>query len=188
MALSVGNVDRPNLWRKGHEPFVRAAALLPDVQFVLVGAWLDDAIDYLRAISTPNVSFAGRVTDAELRVFYQRASVYVQPSAHEGFGLSVDEAMLAGCIPVVTRLGALPEIVGDAGLYAESQDAADVAEKVREALTQPISRRLGARHRILTYFPVDSRRKAFQQLFEELGLADSEGRVGRRVQMAAASE
>src|SRR5215831_2422271 len=52
MALSVGNVDRPNLWRKGHEPFVRAAALLPDVQFVLVGAWLDDAIDYLRAIST----------------------------------------------------------------------------------------------------------------------------------------
>src|SRR6266849_3782189 len=37
MVLTVGNVDRPNLQRKGHEPFVRTAALMPDVNFVLVG-------------------------------------------------------------------------------------------------------------------------------------------------------
>jgi hypothetical protein len=188
MALTVGNVDRPNLWRKGLEPFVRAAALLPDVKFVLVGAWLDCAIDRLRAISTPNVTFAGRVDDAMLRDFYQRASVYVQPSAHEGFGLSVAEAMLAGCIPVVTRMGALPEVVGDAGLYATSQEPADLAEKVQEALAQPNGNRLRARNRILTHFPVEARRTAFCRLIEELGSADSKSRLGRSVQTAATGE
>src|ERR1044072_2712339 len=52
MALTVGNVDRPNLRRKGHEPFVRAAALLPDVNFVLAGVGGEDAIVYLCFLST----------------------------------------------------------------------------------------------------------------------------------------
>src|SRR5207344_2235952 len=42
IALTVGNVDHANLRRKGLEPFVRAAALCPDVQFMLVGTWRDD--------------------------------------------------------------------------------------------------------------------------------------------------
>ncbi len=168
LALTVGNVDRPNLWRKGLEPFVRAAALLPDVQFMLVGAWLDDAIHHLRAIATPNVVFAGRVDDKTLRDCYARSSVYVQVSAHEGFGLSVAEAMLAGCIPVATSAGALPEIVGDAGLYADSQKAADVADVVREALEQPNAARLRARRRVLTRFPVAARQKGLEQIIEKL--------------------
>ncbi|MBZ5596310.1 MAG: glycosyltransferase family 4 protein [Acidobacteriia bacterium] len=166
IALTVGNVDWPNLRRKGHEPFVRAAAWLPDVQFVLVGAWLDDAIDHLRTIATPNVVFAGRVDDETLRDYYWRASVYVQASAHEGFGLSVAEAMLAGCIPVVTRIGALPEVVGEAGLYAGSQEPDAVADVIREALVQPEAVRLSARQRILHRFPMAKRREALDQLID----------------------
>ncbi len=110
--LTVGNVDRPNLQRKGLEPFVRAAALLPGRRFVVVGAWLDDAIEQLRAIAPPNVTFTGRLSDAQVQDQLRRAAVYVQASLHEGFGMSLAEAMAAGCVPVVTRAG--PMVAGAA--------------------------------------------------------------------------
>ena len=168
IALTVGNVDRANLWRKGHEPFVRAAALCPDVHFVLVGKWRDDAIHYLRSIATSNVTFTGRLDDAALQYCYRRASVYVQASAHEGFGLAVAEAMLAGCIPVVTRAGALPEVVGEAGVYASRQAPAAIAQAVQHAFTLPETARLQARQRVLEVFPMAKRNGEIERLIEEL--------------------
>ncbi len=168
MALTVGNVDRANLRRKGHEPFVRAAALLPDVNFVLVGSSKDDTIDYLRSLATPNVMFTGRVTDAQLLDYYRRASVYVQPSLHEGFGMSVAEAMLAGCVPVTTTLGALPEVTGDVGVRISSLDINDIAEAVRAGLTYSAESRLAIRTRILEQFPLASRRTQLAELIQTL--------------------
>jgi glycosyltransferase involved in cell wall biosynthesis len=166
MALSVGNVDRDNLQRKGHEPFVRAAALLPDVNFVLVGNWKDDAIEHLRAIATPNVTFAGRVSTDDLLDYYQRAAVYVQASLHEGFGLSVAEAMLAGCVPVTTRAGALSEVTGDCGVRLSSPDPAEIAQGIQAALAFPEEARLEIRARILEEFPMSKRREQLRQLVE----------------------
>ncbi|MES4787384.1 MAG: hypothetical protein C4294_18035, partial [Nitrospiraceae bacterium] len=59
MAITVGNVDQSNLTRKGLEPFVCAAAILPKVPFILIGQWRDGAIERLRAIASPNVQFTG---------------------------------------------------------------------------------------------------------------------------------
>ena len=166
MVLSVGNVDRANLFRKGHEPFVRAAAELPDVEFVLVGNHKDDAIHRLRAIATRNVIFTGRVSDSELLYYYGKASVYVQASRHEGFGLSVAEAMLAGCIPVVSKCGALPEVVGDCGIYLDTIDPQAIAKSVSEALEFPDEARLNARTRVLREFTISRRQESFEALLE----------------------
>lgn len=166
MALTVGNVDRDNLQRKGHEPFVRAAALLPDVNFVLVGNWKDDAIDHLRSIATPNVTFAGRVTNDALLNYYRQAAVYVQPSLHEGFGLSVAEAMLAGCVPVTTGAGALAEVTGECGLRLNSPEPAAIAHGVQTALAFPEAARGAIRARILEEFPMSRRREQLRQLVE----------------------
>ena len=168
MALTVGNVDRDNLKRKGHEPFVRAAALLPDVNFVLVGKWKDDAIEYLRSIATPNVTFSGRVSDDVLLDYYRQAAVYVQPSQHEGFGLSVAEAMLAGCVPVTTGAGALSEVTGECGLRISSTDPAEIAQAIQAALAYPDEARSAIRDRILEKFPLSRRREQLQQLIEPL--------------------
>jgi glycosyltransferase involved in cell wall biosynthesis len=168
MALTVGNVDRGNLQRKGHEPFVRAAALLPDVNFVLVGNWKDDAIDYLRSIATPNVTFTGRLSDEALNDYYRKAAVYLQPSLHEGFGLSVAEAMLAGCIPVVTRAGSLPEVAGDQGIFIDEPDHAQLAQAIEKALTFSDDSRVAIRQRILGEFPMAKRGKMLEQLVRSL--------------------
>jgi glycosyltransferase involved in cell wall biosynthesis len=163
IVLTVGFVKRSNLRRKGHEAFVKAASLLPDAQFVLIGDWEDDAIEYLQAIAPANIIFTGWLDDSALADYYSRTSVYVQASLHEGFGLSVAEAMLAGCIPVVTRAGALPEVVGDVGLYLPSSAPEAIAEGVQTALTMDSDHRRQARERIIHRFPLEKRR---QQLFD----------------------
>jgi glycosyltransferase involved in cell wall biosynthesis len=170
--LTVGNVDTANLTRKGLEPFVRAAAHLLDVPFILVGKWRDGAIDSLRRIATPNVQFTDWVEPQKLADYFSRARVYVQPSRHEGFGLAVAEAMLYQCIPVVTRAGALPEVVGDAGIYAESNKPQDLARAIQHALTLDVGWGERARERIIQEFPMDTRREKIFHLIDRL-LADT---------------
>jgi glycosyltransferase involved in cell wall biosynthesis len=166
-ALTVGIVDRRNVARKGLGAFVKAAALLPEVGFVLAGRWDDDAADELRESATPNVTLTGWVKEDALNEHYRRASVYVQPSAHEGFGLSVAEGMLAGCIPVTTTAGALPEVVGDVGVQVESQDPAQLAAAIRRALESSDDARAAARERVLRCFPLEVRRAGVQRLVAE---------------------
>ena len=168
IALTVGNVDRSNLQRKGHEAFVRTAALMPDVSFVLAGAWQDSAIDHLRAIATPNVTLTGWLSDEALGDYYRRASVYVQVSLHEGFGLSVAEAMLAGCVPVVSRAGSLPEVTGDSAIFVDTPAPAVIAKAIAEALTYPDEARAPIRQRILDEFPLEKRGSLLEQLIRPL--------------------
>ena len=157
IALNVGAIDRGTLVQKGQVPFVRAAAELPDVRFVLVARWLDDAVEQLRSDAGPNVELTGWVSETELQSWYRRAGVYVQASRHEGFGLAVAEAMLAGCVPVVLDVTAMPEVVGDAGVLLGSQDPAEVAEGVRRALELGGQGGRRARERILSEFPLGRR-------------------------------
>lgn len=164
MALTVGGVNWSNLRRKGIEPFVRAASCLPSTRFFVVGAWEDDSIQYLRSIASSNVFFTGRVSDEELHDCYQRAAVYVQASLHEGFGLSVAEAMLAGCIPVVTQHGALPEVVGDSGFYTASLEPPELAKVIEIAMCSPDALREECRERILRHFSLEKRRELLKQV------------------------
>jgi glycosyltransferase involved in cell wall biosynthesis len=164
IVLTVGNVNQSNLQRKGLEPFVRAAALLPDARFVLVGDWQDGAIDHLRSIATDNVEFTGRVDSETLLDHYRQASVYVQASLHEGFGMSVAEAMLAGCIPVTTNAGALSEVTGEHGVRLESTKPAEIASAVATVLNPAPETRAAVRTRILENFPISQRGEQLQNL------------------------
>jgi glycosyltransferase involved in cell wall biosynthesis len=167
MALTVGAVDHGTLIQKGQLPFVRAARELPDVPFVLAGKWLDDAVEELRAAAPPNVEFTGWLSQGDLLARYRRAAVYVQASRHEGFGLAVAEAMLAGCVPVVVNATAMPEVVGDAGVLIDSQQPPEVAEGVRRALELGPEAARRARERILTGFPMESRREGILRVVDE---------------------
>ena len=167
MAITVGHLVRTTLEQKGHRPFVRAAAELPDVRFVFVGKAHDDAIEVLRELAGENVEFTGWVSDEELHDLYRRARVYVQASRHEGFGLAVAEAMLSGCVPVVMNVTAMPEVVGDAGVLIESQEPGAVAAGVRQALDLGPDAAVRARERILTAFPMENRRNALLSVVEE---------------------
>ena len=166
-ALTVGAIDHTTLVQKGQLPFVEAAAELPDVRFTLAGKWLDGSVDALRARAGDNVRLTGWLSDEDLHSAYRRAAVYVQASRHEGFGLAVAEAMLAGCVPVVTNVTAMPEVVGDAGVLIESQEPEQVADGIRRALELGPDAARRARERILTAFPMERRREGILQVVED---------------------
>jgi len=80
------------------------------------------------------VRFRGALSDAELVAAMARADVLVITSQHEGFGVPVIEAMAMGLPVVAHRGGALPEVVGDAGLLVDATDPWAVAGAVDRAL------------------------------------------------------
>jgi glycosyltransferase involved in cell wall biosynthesis len=167
LALTVGNVDRPNLERKGLRAFAAAAGELPEVEFVVAGRFVDDAGEQLRAQAPPNLRLTGWVEEDELLDLYRRAAVYVQPSRHEGFGVSVAEAMLAGCVPVVSRAGALPEVVGDTGVQIDvPAEPGAIAAATGEALARAPAAGAAARERVLREFSLDARAAALHDLVE----------------------
>jgi glycosyltransferase involved in cell wall biosynthesis len=166
-ALTVGAVNHRTLVQKGQIPFVEASKLLPDVRFTLAGKWLDGSVDELRARAGENVRFTGWLSDDELHAAYRRAAVYVQASRHEGFGLAVAEAMLAGCVPVVMNVTAMPEVAGNAGVLIDSQEPTAVAHGIRRALELGPDAARRARERILTAFPMERRRERILQVVED---------------------
>ncbi len=137
------------------------------MKFFLVGAWLDDSIEYLKSIASPNVTFTGFLSDERLLDLLRKTSVYVQASTHEGFGCSLAEAMLCGCVPVVSDRGAIPEVVGDSGIYVSPLEAETVAKGIREAtLVTTLGAR--ARNRVATLFPLEHRRRQLLESVEDM--------------------
>jgi len=158
MALTVGAVYSVNLARKGHGPFCDAARKVPDVDWVLAGEWWDETGEKLKARASENLRLTGYLSDSDLDELFRSAAVYVQASLHEGFGMSLAEAMLAGAVPVVTAAGALPEVVGETGVVIDSQSAEAVAAGVAEALAMGPEAHVAARERVRTRFPYEMRR------------------------------
>ena len=77
------------------------------------------------------IEFKGQINDVKiLKSFYKRAFVFLFPSFHESFGFPPLEAMASGCPVIVSNRGALPEICGDAALYADPLNIDDVCDKI----------------------------------------------------------
>jgi len=83
------------------------------------------------------ITFTGRIADEQFVREYAKATAAVVPSVYEGFGLPVGEAM-ACAVPVIsTTGGALPEVVGDAGLLVPPADDQALARAILRILQQP---------------------------------------------------
>lgn len=161
--VTVGSVNQETLWRKGIGTFVEMGKYIPEIPCNVVGKLeVNDQKDLVNRAS-PNVIFHGFLPDLKRDQLLRSSGAYAQLSYMEGFGLSLAEAMLQRCVPVVTNRGALPEVVGDCGIYAPLNDPRAAADAVREGLSQPHLGRL-ARERILDLFPLKKRKEAIYQL------------------------
>lgn len=169
--LTVGNVNESNLERKGLRLFVEAARLLPEMTFVVAGNWADAGAEKLKGLAGPNVTLTGRLSDKELAEAFNKARIYVQASRHEAFGVAVAEAMLHGCIPVLARSGALPEVGGEVATYIDELTPEAVAKAIRLAeenvRTNP-GLREEARRRIITNFSIEKRASELHNLLDGL--------------------
>ena len=85
---------------------------------------------HLKNIDWFNTIKLGFVTDTDLVKIYNLASVYVQPSLYEGFGLPVLEAVASGTPVVAVKTQCLVEVLGDDFSYVDGNDPKDIARGI----------------------------------------------------------
>ena len=141
--LTVGTLEpRKNLPR-----LIEAFARLGDEvrgehELVLAGAPGWDEEETLAAVAAHRhiVRAVGFVPDEDLPALYRGAAIFAYPSLGEGFGLPVLEAMSCG-VPVLTSsLSSLPEVAGDAAVYVEPRDPADIGAALGRLLEDEAAR------------------------------------------------
>ena len=76
------------------------------------------------------VIFTGFVADEDLPALISSATLLAMPSKYEGFGLPVLEAMACGTPVIASNRSSLPEVGGDAALYARPNDPASWAHLI----------------------------------------------------------
>lgn len=131
--LSVSSLEpRKNLSRLLKAWQLGAARLPSDAWLLIAGIKGKDTIfrtTTLEAIP-PKVMFAGFIAEEDLPALYSGATALVYPSIYEGFGLPALEAMASGTVPIVANSTALPEVVGDVGLYIDPFSVDDLTESI----------------------------------------------------------
>ncbi len=87
------------------------------------------------------VHFTGRIENEAFAEYYAKSTLAVVPSLYEGFGIPAAEAMACGVPLITTSGGALPEVVGDAGLIVPPADADALASAITQLLDHPDQRK-----------------------------------------------
>jgi glycosyltransferase involved in cell wall biosynthesis len=114
-----------------------------ELQLIIAGRRVDEtyAADLERLISThrltSRVRFAGVLEPEALASLYRRCAAFVFPSTMETFGNPLLEAMASGAPIASSRAAAMPEILGDAGVYFDPDEPADIARAVAQLLDDP---------------------------------------------------
>jgi len=111
-----------------------------DIHLVVVGTPKENGlvVKLIRTLGIGDlVTFTGRISYAQFVQQYAKASVAVVPSVYEGFGLPAGEAMACGVPVISTTGGALPEVVGDAGILVPPADSNALARALFSVLDHP---------------------------------------------------
>lgn len=114
---------------------------LPDLRLIVAGG-MNSSVFAAGNIDAgdPKVTFAGAVTDGELKALYSNALAFVFPSTYEGFGLPPLEAMSCRCPVAAARAASIPETCGSAALYFDPLSSVDMAAKLRRIVIEPALR------------------------------------------------
>lgn len=129
---------------------------LSDLHFVIAGdpagGGFHSCVDEVRRFVDEDgalrrrVVFAGEVSDGTLAALYPAALAVVTPAFAEGFGLPAIEALACGTPVLSSSDGAVPEIIGDAGLLFEPDAPESIATAImRLASDAPLRTALSQR-------------------------------------------
>ncbi len=131
--LAVGKLSP----RKNTERIIKALASCKDEiphHLVMVGGSIHDQ-DLVSKLTADlglgkRVHQLGFVTDEQLHALYAKADVFVYPSLYEGFGLTILEAMAAGCPVITSNISSMPEVAGDDALLVDPYSVESISEGI----------------------------------------------------------
>jgi glycosyltransferase involved in cell wall biosynthesis len=177
---SIFNLDENVILIKRGENFIKSIPFIlqifPEQKFIIIGK-KGNAYQRLQNLISDmgiekNVEFIGSIDNSEVIRWLQSSKVYVQISDTETFGVGIAEAMSCGTPVVVSRRGAIPEIVGDCGVFVNHNNPESIAAGIIDSLKRNdeeiYETGLKARNRIVENFSYEKRRKSIQELIREI--------------------
>lgn len=179
LVLTVAGMHGGNPNRKCMPNLIDAVPLvldkLPDARFVIVGVKADGfpelQVRAERLGVAEAVSFPGPIPEQHKIELLRRCGAYVSPSIFEGFGMAILEAMSCGAPVISSPVGAVPEVVGEAGLLVPGRDHAAIASAIVSVLTDSrLAARLGSvgRDRAVEEFDSSRRQRELGRLLRQL--------------------
>lgn len=110
-----------------------------DMEFRLIGdgKLFDETVEPLRKF--PNVTIEKRfLTHAEIAVLHREYGIFLVPTRWDSHGVSRDEAMASGLVPVTTSIAAIPEFLDDScGILAPPEDSSALADGIFKLYQSP---------------------------------------------------
>jgi glycosyltransferase involved in cell wall biosynthesis len=147
--LYVGDIN----WNKNIPGLIRAfsAAETGNVGLVLAGKAFKSnpnitemctiAEEVLNSTKASSIVMPGFIADEDMPALYRQATLYIQPSWYEGFGLPVLEALRFGCPVLSSSRGSLPEVGGPYAHYMDPTDGSGVVKVITELMRNAKNRR-----------------------------------------------
>lgn len=173
--MTTASADQP---LKGLRYLLEALATLrktyPSLELLVVGK-LNPAGQTQQLLETLSLSsavtFISGISTEQLVEYYAQASIAVSPSLYEGFGLPAGEAMACGVPVISSDGGALPEVVGDAGIIVPAGNSEALAGAIQSLLDNPQKRRQleqSGRQRMVEKFSWQVAAKQFTQYYKQI--------------------
>jgi len=128
VAVGIGTANINAL--KGIDLILETSRIFPDCTFTLVGV---DAAAVLKDIPA-NVHCLPLQNTQQLQQLYSGHQFYLQLSLSEGFPNAVCEAMLCGCVPIVSDVNALPDIAAGCGFVVKQRNIEVLKATVENAI------------------------------------------------------
>lgn len=158
--------DEKRLRLKGADVFVQLAKIFPQYSFTIVG--VSDAFKKTMKELPSNLTVHAFLAPENFKHLLGQSEFYLQLSLSEGFPNSLCEAMLCGCIPVGSSVGAIPLIIGNTGVVIRKFNFDVIKDEIIRLISLNKSAKkelsLQARNRIASLFPIENRERAFIRL------------------------
>lgn len=123
---------------KGFRALIDLMMELPDWKLAIVGEGPDEALlkEKVQSLGLQDrIEFTGAVSSEKLQKIFASSSIFVLNTTFESFSFALVEAMQAGLLPIVSRVGNLAEIVtdGENGVLVEPDDIRTIKTYIKKA-------------------------------------------------------
>ena len=150
---------------KGIDLILEVAIVFPQCTFAIAGVPQWKKLN----IRSENIVILPPISNNLLAATFGRYEYYLQLSVAEGFPNALCEAMLCECIPVVSDVFSMPEIIGNTGFVLKKRDVNELTTLIQRIISQPnTALPAGARNRIVENYSLARRKTALTALVKNL--------------------
>lgn len=114
-------------------------AIFPDLQFLIVGdgKLFDETLEPLKKFSNVVIQ-RGFLSHSEIASLHKEYGIFITPTRMDSQGVSRDEAMSSGMVPITTNVTAIPEFVNDdCGMLVDGEDWRGISNAIEDLVENP---------------------------------------------------